>query len=77
MPAKIYGTYTLANGDKLFISGLTEANYNTNPYNRPEYAAEISYINNVELCKANGLRVDVTELVIDLNKDEYLLSKCA
>lgn len=77
MPAKIYGTYTLANGDKLFISGLTEADYTTTPYNTPVYTGESYYINNVELCKTNGLRVDVTELVIDLNKDEYLLSKCA
>lgn len=77
MPAKIYGTYTLANGDKLFISGLTESVHTTSPYNTPVYTGESCYINYVELCKTNGLRVDVTELVIELEKDEYLLSKCA
>ncbi|UPT66880.1 MAG: hypothetical protein M0D57_21035 [Sphingobacteriales bacterium JAD_PAG50586_3] len=77
MPAKIYGTYTLANGDKLFISGLTEAEFTTTQYNTTVYTGESCYINNVELCKTNGMRVDVTELVIELEKDEFLLSKCA
>lgn len=77
MPAKIYGTYKLANGDKLFISGLTETNFNTDTYNTPVYAGQSCYINNVELHKTNGLKVDVTELIIELNKDEFLLSKCA
>ena len=77
MPAKINGTYALANGDKLFISALSEPNYNTNIYNNPIFTGESMYIDNVELCKTNGLRVDVTELVIELDKDELLLSKCA
>jgi hypothetical protein len=77
MPAKINGTYALANGDKLFISALSETNHNTNTYNIPRFAGESIYIDNVELCKTNGLRVDVTELVIELDKDEILLSKCA
>jgi hypothetical protein len=77
MPAKINGTYALANGDKLFISALTEPNYNTDVYNNPIYKGENTYLDNVELCKTNGLRVNVTELVIELDKDEILLSKCA
>jgi hypothetical protein len=76
MPAQINGTYTLANGDKLFISALTETLYNTTKHNHQAYAGTANYINNVELQKTNGVRVDITELVIEFDKDSYLIDKC-
>lgn len=73
---KISGTYSLINGDIVYINAVSEPCCLAGPYG-PESSVTDTYIEEVTLQTTLGQAIDITYFVVEFGLDGTLIDYCS